>query len=336
MKSIMKTLSRFVSAGLKLAGPAILLSLAVQGAAAQDKWPDGPIQIIVSYGAGGGTDTLARLLAEPLAKKLGQPVTVQNLPGAGGQVAASALLREPPNGMTILATNQPDLLMGVALNKAPYKAEDFRVIMADLFDPRIMLVKSESKFASFGDFVDAAKAEPGKLAVSVSQGAAQELFAKWLFGALGLDVRLVGYNGGSAAANAMIAGDTVATIGDDFARFNLREQTKALVVGGAAKSPRWPEAATLTEALKPYGVTPPSPDFLARYGVYVVPSAFKAENPAAYAKLQAAMIAARESASFKDYITSNKLDDLSIGKPGEDFDAAFAKSIEGAKMAREK
>ncbi len=77
----------------------------------------------------------------------------------------------------------------------------------------------------------------------------------------------------------MLAGDVVATIGDDSARLNIRSQAKALFVGAKNKSPRWSEAPTLAEALAPYGVKLPSKDFLARYGVYVVPAAFKTKHP---------------------------------------------------------
>lgn len=310
---------------------AVTLSVAAITADARAQgYANGPVQIIVSYGAGGGTDRLARLLAEPLSAELGVPVTVQNMPGAGGQVAAAAMLREKPDGQIIWAGNQPDLYMGPVIEGAPYKVEDLQVIMVDLIDPRVMLVQADSDIETLADFVEKAKAEPGKLAVSVSQGSAQELFAKWLFGELGIDVRLVGYQGGSKSANALVAGEVVATIGDDFARTNLRDQTKALLVAAEQESPRWPEAQTLVAALEPFDIAPPRPDFLARFGVYAVPAQFKAQHAGAYAKLQAAMLKARESEVFSGYISENGLTDLSIGKPGEQYSDAFDSSISAA------
>jgi tripartite-type tricarboxylate transporter receptor subunit TctC len=292
-------------------------------ALAQD-YPHGPAQIVVAYGPGGGTDTFARVLAPPLSKVLGRPVTVQNLPGGGGQVAATTVLRDGGDGLTILATNEPDLSMSTVCSKPPYKITDLQVIMVDVVDPRVMLVQASSSVGNLGDFVTRAKAEPRKLAVSVAQGSAQEIFAKWLFEKLGVQVRLVGYAGGAPAANALLAGDVIATIGDDFARMNIRDSAKALFVGAQKPSPRWPEAPTLSSALAPYGVALPSPDFLARYGVYVVPAAFKAKNPAAYAKLQQAILQARMTPEFQAYLATAKLHDLSIGRPGEDFSAQFA------------
>lgn len=307
-------------------GLASSLALAPFGAraAAAQSYPGGPVQILVAYGAGGGTDTFARLLAPLLSKSLGQPVTVQNLPGGGGQVAATTLLRDGGDGLAILATNQPDLSISTVFAKPPYKLDDFQVIVVDVFDPRVMLVQKTSDIATLGDFVTRARAEPGKLAVSVAQGSAQELFAKWLFGKLGLQVRLVGYPGGAQAANALLAGDVAANIGDDSARLNIRDKSKCLFVAAEKPSPRWPEGPTLANALKPYGVASPSPAFLARYGIYAVPAAFKAKRPADYAKLQQAMLQARAAPEFKEYIAKTKLEDLSVGKPGEDFAAAFS------------
>jgi tripartite-type tricarboxylate transporter receptor subunit TctC len=312
-------------------GVGLAASLAVgagaAGRAAAQDYPGGPVQIAVAYGPGGGTDTFARVLAPSLARILNRPVTVQNLPGGGGQVAATTVLRDGGDGLTILATNEPDLSMSTVFNKPPYKISDFQVVMVDVVDPRVMLVQAGSDIASFGDFVARAKAAPRKLAVSVAQGSAQETFAKWLFEKLDIQVRLVGYNGGGPSANALLAGDVTATIGDDFARLNIRDKSKALFVGAPAKSPRWPEAPTLTDALAPLGVTPPSQSFLARYGVYVVPSAFKAKYPAAYARLQKAMLEARETPEFQKHIATLKIADLSVGRPGEEFATAFASDL---------
>src|SRR5262249_24700485 len=116
----------------------------------------------------------------------------------------------------------------------------------------------------------------------------------------------------------------VGNIGDDFGRMSMRSLTKALFVGAQEKSPRWPEAPTLTTALTPFGVTPPTAKFLSRYGVYVVPSALKAKEPAAYLKMQQSLLQARATAEFQGYIAKSQLEDLSIGKPGEEFASAFA------------
>jgi tripartite-type tricarboxylate transporter receptor subunit TctC len=306
-----------------LAGLVLLPTLAgvARSALAQD---NRAFQIIVGYPPGGGSDVLARVLGDPLARSLGRTVVVKNVPGAGGQIAATTLLREGDDGLSILAINHPDLFMAVERSAGVLKAADFQVLVVDLQDPRVFLVKADSAIDSFAVFVAQAKAKPGQLAVSVTSASAQELFAKWLFAALGLDVTVVGYRGGADAANGLLSDTVLANIGDDFGRLNMRSLTKALFVGAQAKSPRWPEAPTLGAALAPFGVTPPTPNFLSRYGVYVVPSALKVKDPAGYLRLQQAVLQARASPEFQSYIAKSQLADLSIGKPGEEFESTFA------------
>jgi tripartite-type tricarboxylate transporter receptor subunit TctC len=306
-----------------LAGAALLPALAVTGRSAL-AYDNRTFQIIVGYPPGGGSDVLARVLSEPLGKTIDRSVVVKNVPGASGQIAATSLLRDGGDGLSILAINHPDLFMAVERSAGALKAEDFQVIMVDVRDPRVLLVKADSQIDSFATFVARAKAEPGRLAVSVTAASAQELFAKWLFNALGLDVTIVGYKGGAEAANALLSEVVVANVGDDVGRMNMRSMTKALFVGAQAKSPRWPEAPTLTTALAAFGVALPSADFLSRYGVYVVPAALKVKEPAAYARMQQALLHARTSPAFQDYIAKLQMGDLSIGKPGEDFERAFA------------
>jgi tripartite-type tricarboxylate transporter receptor subunit TctC len=201
-------------------------------------------QIIVGYPAGGGSDVLARVLSEPLAKLLARPVVVKNVPGAGGQIAATTLLRDGGDGLSILAINHPDLFMAVERSSASLRAADFQVMLVDVQDPRVFLVKADSAIDSFATFVARAKAQPGRLAVSVTAGSAQELFAKWLFDRLSLDVIVVGYKGGVESSNALISDVVVGSIGDDFARLNLRSLTKALFVGAQETSPRWRRSAS--------------------------------------------------------------------------------------------
>ena len=327
-KSLMRRISTTMGV---LLGLTLVAANSGSTPAAAEEFPNGPVKLLVAYGAGGGTDRQARLLAGPLQEILGQPVTVQNMPGGGGQVAATALLREKTDGHTILAANQPDLNMSVAFKNAPYKTTDLQVILVDLFDPRILLVKKGSPMKTFDDFVKQAKANPGKITMSASTGGAQEQFAKWLFSELKIDVRLVGYKGGSRSANAMVGGHVDSTMGDDSARFNIREKAHALLLGAPKRSPRWPEATPMAEALKAYGVTPPTEDFLGRYGVYVVPSAFKKNKPEQYAKLQKAMIKARQSPAFKELLEKRKIADLSIGKAGEGYTEAFEKGVNAIK-----
>jgi tripartite-type tricarboxylate transporter receptor subunit TctC len=289
---------------------------------------DKPLQIIVGYPPGGSTDTFARLLSSPLQAVLGRTVVVRNQPGAGGQIAASALLREGADGSAVLAINQPDLNLVIARGNAAFGAGDFRVIMADLHEPRVFLVRNDSGISNFVKFVEQARASPGKLSISVAGGTAQEVMAKWLIDKLKIDVLVVPYKGGSEAITALMAGDVTANLGDDFVRSTMRSKTTALFIGSNKKSPRWPEAETLEIQLKTLGVAMPSPEFLSRNGVYVVSASFARNNPKRYQQLQQAILKARTGQVFTDYIKANNIADLSLGVPGEQYDRVFAAEMQ--------
>ena len=196
--------------------------------------------------------------------------------------------------------------------------------MVDLHEPRVFLVKNDSGIDTFIKFVEQAKAKPGQLSISVAGGTAQEVMARWLVDKLKVDVLVVPYKGGAEAANAVLAGDVTANLGDDFVRSSLRSKTTALFIGSDKKSPRWQEAETLQSQLTKLGVEMPSPHFLARYGVYVVAAAFAEKNPKGYQELQQAMLKARTGPGFSDYIAKNNLADLSVAAPGEKYESVFA------------
>ena len=288
---------------------------------------DKPLQIIVGYPPGGSTDAFARLISVPLQQVMNRTVVVRNQPGAGGQLGASALLREGRDGSAVLAINQPDLNLAIARGNAGFKGTDFRVMMADLHEPRVFLVKNDSGIRDFVDFVNQAKANPGKLSISVTGGTAQEVLAKWLVDTLKIDVLVVNYKGGAESANALLAGDVTANLGDDFVRSVLRPKTTALFIGSDRKSPRWDEAQTLQSQLAKLGHSMPSPNFLSRYGVYVVSAEFVKKNPNGYQALQQAFLKARSGPAMTDYIQKNNLTDMSLGLPGEQFENVFSSEM---------
>ena len=234
-------------------------------------------------------------------------------------------MRDGADGLAILATNEPDLFMSTVFNKPPYKSGDLQTIMVDVLDPRIMLVKKDSDINSFKDFVERAKAQPGKLAVSVTQGGAQELFAKWLFSKLGLQVRIVGYEGGGPAANAMLAGDVVAAIGDDFARLNIRAQIESAVCRRHRQEPALAgsaDACGSRRALWREAAVRRLPRALRR-----LCGADRVQDEVSRGLCQAAAGADRRRAmrrSSRHIFERNSLNDLSIGKPGEALQSTFA------------
>ena len=162
----------------------------------------------------------------------------------------------------------------------------------------------------------------------MAAGGAQDTFARWLVAALDLDVRIVGYPSGGAAATAMLGGHVTANMGDDFSRLDVREQVRGLVLGSPQASPRWPEAELLQDAFERYGVELPSPDFLARYHIYVVKQEMKDNYPERFQKLQDAFLAVKELPEYKNLISEHGYEDLALMAPGDRFEAGFQRTYE--------
>lgn len=151
-------LSAICSAALSAA-----LSFGVSTSAqAQNNYPDRPIQMIVPWGAGGGTDAVARFMAAELEKKLGQPVNVVNRTGGSGVVGHSAIAQAKPDGYTLgLITVEITMMRHLGLTELSYK--DFTPVALVNYDPNAVFVRTDSDIKNTQDLLAAIKANPGKL-----------------------------------------------------------------------------------------------------------------------------------------------------------------------------
>ena len=134
-------------------------------AALTQGYPAKPIRMIVPFPAGGATDILARALSQKLGEKMGQPVIVDNRPGAGGTIGADAASKAPPDGYTLLLATSSTHSIGPAINpKIPYNAEaDFSPIANVAISPNIVLVPNTSPAKTMRQFIDYVKKNPGRL-----------------------------------------------------------------------------------------------------------------------------------------------------------------------------
>jgi tripartite-type tricarboxylate transporter receptor subunit TctC len=187
---------------------AVLLLLALPAMA---EWrPTKPVRIVVSFSPGGQPDIVARALADPLAKALGQPVVVENRPGAGGNIAAEVVAKSAPDGYTLLmGTNGP-----LAVSPALYKSlaydplKDFAPITLVGTAPNLIAVNPALGVATLHELVAKAKAEPGKLNFSsVGKGSVSQLSMELLNSVAGIRMEHIPYNGGAPAVTALVAGD---------------------------------------------------------------------------------------------------------------------------------
>ncbi len=187
---------------------AILLPLAAWGVWAQ-AWPTQPVTIVVPFPPGGGTDTGARILAEQLSKKWGQPVVVENKGGAAGQIGADLVSKARPDGHTLLMGNiGTQAINPVLYPKLPYdpdKAFAPVALVAEL--PLAMMVHPAVPAKTVKEFVMLAKAQPGKLSYSSSgAGGGPHLAAEMFKDATGSFILHVPYRGGGPAIADLLAG----------------------------------------------------------------------------------------------------------------------------------
>src|SRR4051794_33925033 len=188
---------------------ATLLALCTTSALAA--WPadDRPVRIVVPWPAGGATDQVGRMLAQPLSQALGVAVIVENKGGAGGVIGTQQFVKEKPDGHTILlatsSTNAAAPHLYAKLGFDP--VNDFTPVVSLCEIPNVMVVPAKSPWMSLRDLVAAAKKEPGKYTYgSAGIGGSQHLAGAQFKTAAGVDVRHVPYKGSGPAAQDLIAG----------------------------------------------------------------------------------------------------------------------------------
>ncbi len=170
--------------------------------------PAKPLRIIVPFAPGGQPDVVARTLAEPLAKALGQPVVIENKPGAGGNIAAEYVAKAAPDGHTMLIGTNGPLAVSPALYAGHDPLVDFAPVTLVGTSPNLIAVNPSIGVSTLREFVAKAKAEPGKLNFSsVGKGSVSQLSMELLNSMAGLRTVHIPYNGGAPAVTALIAGD---------------------------------------------------------------------------------------------------------------------------------
>ena len=195
------------------AASTLLLLLAGVGNVSADNYPNKPVHLIVGYGAGGGTDTVARVIANQLSKVLGESVVVENKPGAGGSFGANYVARARPDGYTLLISSASSVTISPAINsKLGYTQSDFVPISQISTAPLLLAVNKDLGIDNISDLIKKAKAEPGKLNYASSGLGSGPHFAGVLFNQVaGTEMTHVPYRSGAPAVLSVISGDTQLT-----------------------------------------------------------------------------------------------------------------------------
>lgn len=219
--------------------------------AAQD-FPSRTIRIVVPYPAGGGTDIMARLLAESMRADLKQPVVVENKPGAGGAIGAAEVARAAPDGHTVLLTAGGFVIAPSILPNAGYDpARDFVGISQIAIVPLVLVTRPDSPLNSLGDLLKTAKVEGDKVSfASFGNGTPSHLVGEAINQISGVKMTHVPYKGGMQAMPDVVSGTVDVAILDAVSMLPFIKQgrVKAIAVTGPKRLPSLPDMPTVVES----------------------------------------------------------------------------------------
>lgn len=188
---------------------ACAVALMTLAAASQAAYPDKPIKMIVPFAPGGGADFTARVVAETLSAKLGQQVVVENRPGAGGLIGATAVARADPDGYTLLYTTPgQQMTLPYLVKEMPYKPEDLRPVSQVSLAPSVLVVNKKLGVKTLQELIDLAKKRPGELNfVSAGIGASSHLNGELLQSLAGIKLQHIPYKGTGEAVKDLVGGN---------------------------------------------------------------------------------------------------------------------------------
>ena len=224
------------------------------------QWPDRPVRLLVPVGAGGAADTLSRNLSNGFAQFAnGQPLIVENRPGAGGTIAAAAVAREKPDGYTLfLAEVGPNAVshtLGAKLPYDPHTAFTPIIHVANL--PAVVLIRPTLPYTNLAEFVAAAKQQPGKFNyASAGMGNWTHLFMAYLNSIAGIDQVNVVYRSGSEMLTALLRNEAdTAIITVSTALGQIREGKIRALAGASMRSmPQLPDTPSAGQTIRGFDV----------------------------------------------------------------------------------
>ena len=228
------------------------LSAGSQSALAQS-WPDRAVRIIVGYPPGGGTDLVARLTQQPLSTRWGQPIVIDNRPGANAMIAAEAVAKAKPDGYTLLMAYATEIaVIPATVKKLPYDpVRDFTPIIQLGSAPLVLAVHPALAAKDVKELVALAKSKPGSLSYSSSGSGSVHHFAGELFKQqTGADMLHIPYKGSGPATTDAVSGQVQVTYASvaSVLRFVQAGRLRALAVTSKRRSPQMPEVPSMTEA----------------------------------------------------------------------------------------
>ena len=235
----------------QLLGALALTALFTPLAGAQN-FPTKPVRIVVPFGAGGVADVTARVVAQKMAQTLGQPVVIENKPGAGGIAAGDAVAKAAPDGHTLLLMSNATAVSEGLFRTLPFKTlQDFAPVSTLGYFDLAVVTAGNSRFKTLGELLVFARAHPGQLNLgSINVGSTQHLTAEMFKSAAGVQVQVVPFNGTPAVVTALRGGQIDAAV-EIVAPVLTQIQSgalRALAVASDRRAAALPEVPTTREA----------------------------------------------------------------------------------------
>jgi tripartite-type tricarboxylate transporter receptor subunit TctC len=289
-------------------------------ASAQTGFPTKAVHLFVPYPAGGAVDILARTLGDELSKNWGQPVIIENRPGAGGLVASQALATSAPDGYTLIVVASGHATNPFLYPKIPYDTfKDFTPISLLASSPNILLVRADSPYKTLADLLAQARAKPGSLSYGMAgNGTSTHLAGELLKNLAKVDIVAIPYKGGGPAMNDLLGGQIPMSFnnGPESVGQISAGTVRALGVTTAKRAPFLPDVPTIAEA----GVA--GYDTGVWWGL-VGPAGMSATI---VAQLSSDFVAALKAPAVKDRL--NTLGAAPIGSSPKEFDAVIRADYE--------
>ena len=306
-------------------------TLGTSSAQAQGDYPAKPLRFIVPYPAGGGTDTIARLIGTQLTQRWGQPVVVENKPGASGMLGNDIVAKAPGDGYTVLMGITAVVQIPALYKKVPYRLADLAPVSQIAKSADLLMVPRSSGVTTLQQFVDKAKAAPGTLNFgSYGNATSSHMNGERFKQQAGIDLTHIPYQGSGPEMAALLGGQLTLAFVDATAAYPHIKSDKLniLAVTGSQRFPSLPNVPTMTESGYP-GL-----EANGWFGVFLPASTPKAIVD----KLGAEVAAIVKSPELNKRLTDMGL--IAVGSLPDDFktqvekDAAHWKAVaEGAKIA---
>jgi tripartite-type tricarboxylate transporter receptor subunit TctC len=289
-------------AQLAIAAATTLLSAALCGPAAAEEYPSKPINMIIGFGAGGGTDAVVRAVAEPMTKSLGQPILVINKPGAGGGVAAMEIKNAKPDGYTIYAGGSITFAFEPLVLKSQYKNDDFtHVAIISLFQDGLFTHPSRP-YKTMRDVINTAKAEKRSIKYA-SQYQLDRLIFAYVAKKEGVEIIPVPTQGGNGTVTATLANQV--DFGFSGGTFGPHVETGALRVIGsmmAERMERFPDIPSMYDN-----------GWMISGGNYLIISAVKGTPKPIIDKLATALHEGMKTEPVQNVVKSRYMKDVFMG-----------------------